>query len=85
MTISFDLFSYGLESVFWYFQFQELILDFSDNPLQLHKIPCRGPQTEKYVFHFPENCKFVSFGVKRTTFLKDIQRKKPKNKMAQKL
>ena len=43
MTISnsnsFDLFSYGSESVFWYFQFQRLISDFSDNPLKLHKIP----------------------------------------------
>ena len=48
MTISnsnsFDLFSYGSESVFWYFQFQELISDFSDNPLKLNKISCRGPQ-----------------------------------------
>ena len=42
---SFDLFSYGLESVFWYFQFQGLISDFADNPLKLQKISCRGPQT----------------------------------------
>ena len=43
---SFDLFSYGLESVFWYFQFQMLIVIsyFSDNPLKLHKISCRDPQ-----------------------------------------
>ena len=48
MTISnsnsFDLFSYGSESVFWYFQFQGLISDFSDNPLKLNKISCRGTQ-----------------------------------------
>merc|ERR1712030_247477 len=41
---SFDLFSYGLESVLWYFQFQMLISDFSDNPLKLQKISCQGPQ-----------------------------------------
>ena len=48
MTISnrnsFDLFSYGSESVFWYFQFQRLISNFSDNPLKLSKISCRGIQ-----------------------------------------
>ena len=48
MTISnsnsFDLFSYVSESVFWYFQFQWLISDFSDNPLKLNKISCRGTQ-----------------------------------------
>merc|ERR1712030_116684 len=41
---SFDLCSYGLESVFWYFQFQSLLSDFSDNPLKLHKISCQGSQ-----------------------------------------
>merc|ERR1712198_533736 len=41
---SFDLFSYGLESVFWYFQLQWLISDISANPLKLHKISCRDPQ-----------------------------------------
>merc|ERR1712212_1409736 len=41
---SFDLFSYGLESVFWYFQLQRLISDISANPLKLHKISCRDPQ-----------------------------------------
>ena len=41
---SFDLFSYGSESVFWYFQYQWLISDFSDNPLKLNKISCQGPQ-----------------------------------------
>merc|ERR1712030_91230 len=41
---SFDLFSYGSESVFWYFQFQKLISDLSENPLKLNKISCRGTQ-----------------------------------------
>merc|ERR1712079_348017 len=41
---SFDLFSYGLESVFWYFQLQRLISDVSANPLKLHNISCRDPQ-----------------------------------------
>ena len=48
MTISnsnsFDLFSYGSESVIWYFQFQMLISDFSDNPLKLKNNSCRHPQ-----------------------------------------
>merc|ERR1712030_209970 len=45
-TNSFYLFSYGLESVFWYFQFQMLIgiSYFSDNPLKLQKISYRDPQ-----------------------------------------
>ena len=83
MTISnsnsFDLFSYGSESVFWYFQFQGLISDFSDNPLKLHKIPAyylKFAQTEIYVFHFAKKARFVRFGVNGTTFLQDIQRKK---------
>merc|ERR1712030_157625 len=41
---SFDLFSYGLESVLWYFQLQRLISDISANPLKLHKISCQDPQ-----------------------------------------
>ena len=87
MTISnsnsFDLFSYGSESVFWYFQFQGLISDFSDNPLKLHKIPAyylKFAQTEIYVFHFAKKARFVRFGVNGTTFLQDIQRKKSKKK-----
>ena len=64
MTISssnsFDLFSYGSESVFWYFQFQGLISDFSDNPLNLHKFPCRGPQTTGQKAIFLENGRHIS-------------------------
>ena len=64
MTISssnsFDLFSYGSESVFWYFQFQGLISDFSDNPLNLHKFPCRGPQINGQKATFLENGRHMS-------------------------
>merc|ERR1712030_275542 len=65
MTISnsnsFDLFSYGSVSVFWYFQFQGLISEFSDNPVKLHKISCRGPQIGDICLPFSkrkESCPF---------------------------
>ena len=77
---SFDLFSYGLESVFWYFQFQWLISDFSDNPLKLHKISCRGPQIRDICLPFSKKKNFVRFGVNGASFLQDIQRKKSKKK-----
>merc|ERR1712030_277322 len=84
---SFDLFSYGSESVFWYFQFQRLIADFSDNPLKL-KLPAeviKFAQSETYVFHFPKKWKFFRFGVNETSFLQDIQRKKNKKKSKKKV
>ena len=84
MTISngnsFNLFSYGLESVFCYFQFQWLISGFPDNPLKLHITSCRGSRTEKYVFYFQIKYQFIRLWGMRTTFIKDILRKKPKNK-----
>ena len=33
--------------MFWYFQFQRPIPVFSDNPLKLRKIPCRGQVLKK--------------------------------------
>ena len=80
---SFDLFSYGLESVFWYFQLQRLISDISANPLKRHKISCRDPQIcsiRDICLPFKKKWKLVRFGVNGTSFLKDIQRKKSKKK-----
>ena len=75
----FDLFSYGLESVFWYFQLQRLISDISANPLKLHKISCRDPQIcsiRDICLPFSKKMEIVRFGVNWTSFLKDIHRKK---------
>ena len=89
MTISnsnyFDLFSYGSESVFCYFQCQWLISDFSDNPLKLNKISCKVlkfAQSETYYIPFSKKWKFVGFSVNGTSFLQDSQRKRSKKKVA---
>ena len=56
--------------------FQRLISDFSDNPLKLHKISCRGPPNQRNMSSiFRKKRKISVFGVNGTSFLQVIQRK----------
>merc|ERR1711973_850393 len=84
---SFDLFAYGLESLFWYCQLQRLKSDISANPLKLHKISCRDPQIcsiRDICLPFSKKWKLVRFGVNGTSFLKDNHRKKSTTKKVKK-